>query len=726
MASALASVAESPAEVELPGVDGRPKVLLVDDRPDNLHALERALAPLDADLMRAGSGQQALSLMLRHRFAVVLLDVQMPAMDGFETATLMREHDETRDVPVIFVTAISTELRYIKSGYASGAVDYLLKPIDPDVLLAKVRVFLDLERQRTGLQQAISSLRRLSDRQKVILNTADEGILGLDADHHVVFSNPAAERLLKCDARALCGLSLKELFAGEDGEFEAMRDLVQREGRYRGEDSCFTRLDGTAMPVDFSCAAIVDDERRHAGGVLVFNDITERKNTEHQLMRLARYDELTGLANRTLFREFLRKSMARTQRGGRKVALMFIDLDRFKAVNDELGHSAGDKLLRSVGARLLRGVREGDLVARLGGDEFAIVLDDIDSAASAGRIAEKLITDLGFPHIIERRRVTVCSSIGIVVYEGGGDTADGLIRKADTAMYEAKRRGRNSYRYFTETMSDVISRRSLLEADLAAAIENDALTLHFQPQFGAGDGALVGFEALLRWYDKQRGLVSPEEFVPIAEEAGLIEPLGNWVMREACAQLAAWRRSGHVDETCRMSVNVSVLQLHSGNLLANVQDCLQRAGLEPEALEIELTESTVMDDTVRAIEQLAELGRLGVRIAIDDFGTGYSSLSHLQRLPLDTLKVDRSFVIGLGTASGSEAIVQSILALAHSLSLSVVAEGVETEAQRDFLRRGGCSALQGFLLARPVAAPELAPMLEAGWPRFPELGAAPD
>lgn len=296
-----------------------PKVLLVDDRQENLFALERLLSGLEAELLKATSGQEALGLMLRHHFAVVLLDVQMPGMDGFETARLMREHAGTRDTPVIFVTALSKEQRYIRAGYESGAVDYLLKPIDPDILVSKVRVFLDLETQRTGLQQALGMIKRISHRQKLILNCADEGILGLDADGHITFSNPAAERLLVTSGRELCGIAVAEIFSdesGSDANVETIMETVRREGQFRSEDARFRCFDGSTMPVDFSFAAVVDDEHGYAGGVLVFNDITHRKNVEQQLMRLARYDELTGLANRTLFREFLRKSMARARRGG--------------------------------------------------------------------------------------------------------------------------------------------------------------------------------------------------------------------------------------------------------------------------------------------------------------------------------------------------------------------------------------------------------------------------
>ncbi len=721
MDPAYAPVSSSPTafdwRLDAQGPADLPKILLVDDKPENLFALERILGTLDAELHSAGSGPEALGLMLRHDFAAVLLDVQMPEMDGFETATLMREHAETRDVPVIFVTAISKEQRFIKAGYATGAVDYLLKPIDPEILLGKVRVFIDLERQRRGLREALFSLRQVSRQHDLILSCANEGILGLDAEGYIAYANPAAERLLKAGDRRLCGLRLSELFAASEagpGEFQTVLDLIRTEGQFRSEDARFGCLDGTGIPVDFSCAAIVDDEHIYAGGVLIFNDITERKNTEQQLKRLARFDELTGLANRTLFREFLRKSLSRARRGGRLMGLMFLDLDRFKAVNDELGHTAGDKLLRGVATRLQRAVREGDLVARLGGDEFAIVFDEIDSAASAGGIAEKLLCDIARPYLIENRRINVYSSIGIALYYGDEESADGLIRKADTAMYEAKRRGRNGYRYYSESMSDAQDRSAQFESDLAAAIRNNALDVHYQPQFDTDSGALRGFEALARWFDPERGLVSPAEFIPCAEQAGLIDALGDFVLREACAQLADWRSAGLIDSHCRIAVNVSPLQLHSGRLVALVRDNLQREGLQPENLVLELTESTVMEDAASAVEQLGELAELGVRIAIDDFGTGYSSLSYLQRLPIDTLKIDRSFVHGLGSQAGSEAIVQSILALARSLDLTVIAEGVETTEQRDFLREHGCAAVQGYLFAVPAAAEDVEKGLRHG------------
>lgn len=686
-----------------------PKLLLVDDKQENLFTLKRILASVGGDLHTAMSGQEALSLMLEHDYALVLLDVQMPNMDGFETANLMREHVKTRDIPVIFVTALSTDHRYIKAGYAAGAVDYLLKPIDSAILLGKVRVFLELAHKRFSLESAMAQLQRVSRRHQVILNCANEGILGIDKNGHIMFSNPSAENLLHARDSNLSGFHLEKIFADSgnvNDDPEHVLRLVATEGQHRSEDARFCRLDGSCFPVDYSCAAIVDNEHEYAGSVLVFNDITERKNVEQQLIRLARYDDLTGLANRTLFRDSLRKSMARAKRNGRLMGLLFFDLDRFKAVNDELGHSAGDELLREVARRLQQGVRESDLVARLGGDEFAIVIDEIETAANAGQIAEKLLGELARPMMIEGRRVSTFTSIGIAIYEGDEDSPEAIIKKADTAMYEAKRRGRNGYRYFNEGMTGELSRRKSLENDLAAALENGALEVHYQPQVTANDSTIVGYEALVRWPDQKRGLVSPLEFIPVAEECGLIEKLGDFVIATACRQLADWRSTEVVAADCRMAINISVMQLHSGMLVPRVRECLEEAGLSPADIELELTESVVMDDAAVAMEQLASLAELGVKIAIDDFGTGYSSLSYLQRLPLDTLKIDRTFISGIGEHPNSDVIVRSILALATSLGIDVVAEGVETEQQATFLRRHGCKLLQGYLFGKPAPAPK--------------------
>lgn len=684
-----------------------PKLLLVDDKQENLFTLKRILASVGGELHTAMSGQEALGLMLEHNYALVLLDVQMPNMDGFETATLMREHVKTRDIPVIFVTALSTDRRYINAGYAAGAVDYLLKPIDSAILLGKVRVFLELAHKRFSLESAMAQLQRVSRRHQVILNCANEGILGIDKTGHIMFSNPSAEALLHAQNNNLSGFHIGKIFADSGEANDALDNVLQlvaTEGQHRSEDARFSRLDGSCFPVDYSCAAIVDNEHEYAGSVLVFNDITERKNVEQQLIRLARYDDLTGLANRTLFRDSLRKSMARAKRGGRLMGLLFFDLDRFKAVNDELGHSAGDELLREVARRLQQGVRESDLVARLGGDEFAVVIDEIETAANAGQIAEKLLGELARPMMIEGRRVNSFTSIGIAIYQGDEDTPEAIIKKADTAMYEAKRRGRNGYRYFNEGMSGELSRRKSLESDLAAALENGVLEVHYQPQVTAHDSTVVGFEALARWPDRSRGLVSPLEFIPAAEECGLIEQLGNFVMLTACTQLAAWRGAGFVSKNCRMAINISVMQLHSGLLVPVVRKCLEETGLSPSDIELELTESVVMDDAAVALDQLASLAELGVKIAIDDFGTGYSSLSYLQRLPIDTLKIDRTFISGIGDHPNSDVIVRSILALAASLGLGVVAEGVETAKQAAFLRDHGCEVLQGYLFGKPAPA----------------------
>ena len=684
-----------------------PKLLLVDDKQENLFTLKRILTPLGGELHTAMSGQEALGLMLEHNYAVVLMDVQMPNMDGFETASLMREHARTRDIPVIFVTALSTDHRYIKAGYAAGAVDYLLKPIDSAILLSKVRVFLELAHKRFSLESAMSQLQRVSRRHQVILNCANEGILGINRSGHIMFSNPSAEALLHAEDSNLSGFHLSRIFADSSEANEALENVLQlvaTEGQHRSEDARFIRLDGSCFPVDYSCAAIVDDEHEYAGSVLVFNDITERKNVEQQLIRLARYDDLTGLANRTLFRDSLRKSMARAKRSGRLMGLLFFDLDRFKAVNDELGHGAGDELLREVSRRLQHGVREGDLVARLGGDEFAVVIDEIENTANAGQIAEKLLSELARPMMIDGRRVSTFTSIGIAIYQGDEDSPEAIIKKADTAMYEAKRRGRNGYRYYNEGMTGELSRRKSLEHDLAAALEHGVIEVHYQPQVTAHDSTIVGFEALARWPDRSRGFVSPLEFIPAAEECGLIEQIGDFVIHTACTQLAAWRDAGFVSDRCRMAINISVMQLHSGLLVPVVRNCLDETGLNPSDIEIELTESVVMDDAAVALDQLASLADLGVKIAIDDFGTGYSSLSYLQRLPIDTLKIDRTFISGIGDHPNSDVIVRSILALAASLGLDVVAEGVETTQQVAFLRNHGCKVLQGYLFGKPSSA----------------------
>ena len=451
---------------------------------------------------------------------------------------------------------------------------------------------------------------------------------------------------------------------------------------------------------------VITEHGKYAGmgtGYDLMKAITER--TQANLYRLAHHDALTGLPNRLLFIDRLGQAMAQANRNERLVAVMLLDLDRFKAINDTLGHTMGDLLLRNVAEFLVSCVREDDTVARLGGDEFTIMLPEIQHIQDAATVAQKILDAFTRPFFLDGHELFIGTSIGIALYPFNEDLSL-LLRNADIAMYEVKQQGGNNYQFYTAEMNTASLQRLSLEGALRRALERGEFVLHYQPQIDLTRGEIVGVEALVRWQHPERGLLGPMEFIPLAEENGLIVPIGEWVLRTACAQARAWQEAGL--RPIRVAVNLSVRQFYQKNLVETVARILEQTGLDSRYLELEITESCLMQNTQTTVALLAELNRLGMRISIDDFGTGYSSLSYLKRFPVDTLKIDRSFVCDIGTDPDDDAIVKAIIALAQSLELRVVAEGVETPEQLHFLRTHGCNEIQGYLISRPLPADEAA------------------
>lgn len=435
--------------------DQKVKVLVVDDRPENLLAMDKLLKPLGAEVHKVDSGEKALSLVLSHRFAVILLDVQMPGMDGFETATFLHSNKQTASIPIIFVTAINKDQSYVAKGYESGAVDYLPKPIVPEILLGKVKVFLQLEAQRLELEQISKELRLISQKNKLLLDCAGEGIVGVDDKGNITFINPAACELLGGDETAFQDTHLSQILFAKPPEddlwqaSEVYQECLLKGGRL-SQATNLNKLNQQSFAAELNIAAIVNRRKVIQGAVLMFQDITERREMEDQLLQMAKYDSLTGLANRTLFREFLKASLERSNRNKQHSAVMFLDLDHFKEINDTLGHEAGDQLLTSVARRLEGCVRKVDIVARLGGDEFAVVLDEMNNQKDARVVAEKILAALAEPHQLAEESRKVGTSIGIAFYPENGPDADALLKAADEAMYVAKREGRNDFRFYSD------------------------------------------------------------------------------------------------------------------------------------------------------------------------------------------------------------------------------------------------------------------------------------
>jgi diguanylate cyclase (GGDEF)-like protein/PAS domain S-box-containing protein len=548
----------------------------------------------------------------------------------------------------------------------------------------------EAERERRIVQEVISSMR--------------EAVTVCDLDFRFVSVNPAFTRITGWQEHEVIGRSVTLLNCAQHSPkyYQNLRDSVMREGLWRGE-LWQRRKDGEEFLCWLQSSEVRDahGQRTHYIGVLT--DITERKRTEQELRYLANYDTLTGLPNRTLLAERLGHAVIRARRGGRKVAVLFLDLDRFKHVNDSMGHAAGDRMLKAAGSRLRDNVRDGDTVARIGGDEFTVVLEELADAGEAERVAQKLISVFEKPlELNDGQDVVISPSIGISLYPDHAQTPTDLLKFADTAMYQAKDRGRKTYMVYTETMDAAARMRATLVGALRKAIERGELSLVYQPKLSLLDEHLTGVEALLRWNSQDLGEISPVTFIPVAEESGLIIEIGDWVLVHACEQLSRWHRSGLRDIS--MSVNLSVLQLQRGDLTQRLCDILAENDMAPNQLELELTESVIMANAEQSISTLRQLKAVGVTLSIDDFGTGYSSLSYLRRLPIDTLKIDKEFVGDITTDPDDEAITATVINMAHSLGLNVVAEGVETAEQAEYLREQGCDEIQGHWLSKPLPA----------------------
>jgi len=553
---------------------------------------------------------------------------------------------------------------------------------------------------------------RLRLAEKVFENSPGAIVI---CDHlgHIVSVNPAFSEITGYRREEVVGRHPKMLLSEELSEtvYADMWQSLKADGRWSG-DIWGLRKNGQPYPKWLSINAVPDAETgRYSHFIGIFSDMTKRKEAEERIYRLAHQDSLTGLPNRVTLEARLAHSLHDARRQGVRVAVMFVDLDRFKTINDSLGHAVGDRLLIEVACRLTGNVRESDMVARLGGDEFVIVMPDFEATSDISLAASRVVESFAHPLCIDAHEFHTSVSIGISVFPDDGDSVEAVMRSADTAMYHAKALGRNNFQYFAPAMNLAATQRLDMESKLRHALAREEFVLHYQPQYDASSRRIVGAEALLRWQPGGGEMVAPERFIPVAEEMGLIAGIGTWALRESCRQLRQWLDSGL--PPIRVSVNVSARQLRHRSFSDTVACALHETGLPPELLELEITESTAMEHPQEAIRLLQTLKDMGVTLAIDDFGTGYSSLSYLKMLPIDRLKIDRSFVTDIDKDANDEAIARATIALAHSLGLDVTAEGVETAGQLEMLLAKGCDEVQGHFLSRPLAADELAQLLAA-------------
>ena len=565
--------------------------------------------------------------------------------------------------------------------------------------------------------EEINAREETEERLRIVFEHSIEGIVTFSNDGTILTCNPAGAQIFGVPSQSLIGRELTEwITPAEDSNPLVPFAIGSCEARVR-------RGDRNQTPIEFNVS-----ETRLTGElqmIAIIRDITERKQTQDRLAHLANYDSLTGLPNRVLFRDRLVQAMERARRGQRSMGLMFLDLDRFKVVNDSLGHAVGDLLLRHVGELLTRSLREVDTVAhsaekgaftvsRLGGDEFTIIVEGLGGADQAAMIAQRILNAFNVPFKHDGREIYISASIGISLYPADDSDLDGLIRHTDMAMYRSKDLGRNTYNFYSDDMNANVAARLDLEANLRHALERDEFVLHYQPKADLNTGVITGVEALIRWNRPGQGTVAPDVFISTLEDTGMIVPVGAWVIRTACAEVQSWDRLGL--PPLSLAVNLSARQFRQTDLAQVITEVLSATGMAANRLELELTESLLMEDNALSSGVLAEFARMGVRVAIDDFGTGHSSLSYLKRFSVDTLKIDRSFVRDTPVDAEDCAIATAIVALAHSLRLKVVAEGVETRDQLAFLRGLGCDEMQGYLLSRPLPAAQLVAWLQT--PRF--------
>ena len=583
----------------------------------------------------------------------------------------------------------------------------------PDELDALVGAANDMQKKAYG---ALNALRDSEERVRLLLDSTSEAIFGVDTRGICTFANPACVRMLRYRSEDdLVGKRIHELIhhTYPDGRHYPFEECAVRNATLCGQalhskDEIHWRADGTSFPVEYWSNPMYRNGEL-MGAVVAFIDISEQKRAEAELHHLAYYDTLTSLPNRILFNDRLQQALTDAKRHQRFVALMLLDLDRFKVVNDTMGHETGDNLLREIGSRLQQGVREGDTVSRLGGDEFALIFADIGEIQHVARLAQNVLAQFASPAMVDGHEIFSQASIGIALYPTDTGDAESLLRFADSAMYHAKESGRNNFQFYSNDMTAAVQARLLMETDLRHALEKQEFVLNFQPQLDTRGRRLTGAEALLRWRDRAGNPIPPARFIPLAEDTGLIVPIGKWVLEAACAQLRQWHDAGWRD--MKISVNVASRQFRDPQFPSLVRRAIANAGIPPQGLELEITESILLEHSEDTLRMLDELKNIGIALSIDDFGTGYSSLGYLKRFPIDRLKIDQSFVRDIATDSEDLAIVRAIIAMSRALHLDVIAEGVETDEQLALLQREGCHDCQGYYFARPMAAADFAQWL---------------
>ncbi|MFC5511360.1 putative bifunctional diguanylate cyclase/phosphodiesterase [Massilia jejuensis] len=707
-------------------------VLVADDDPVMRLLMLEMLQQVGLDGIEAEDGRQALALALApgRRPDLILMDVEMPHLDGFAACRAIRRGDGAgASVPIVMVTG-GDDIEAVTSAYEAGATDFVSKPINWPILGHRVLYVL-------RASDAIARLRIADAQNRAVLAAIPDTFFrmnrdGVYLDYEPGRGFPSRERdgAVPFTSERCVGCHISEVLPKEIAArmMEQLGEVLQSQ-QIRSIEYELLRFGATQH---FEARLVATGPSEVLGLV---RDISERKRSEEQIRRLAYCDSLTGIPNRQAFLETLERELQRSKKGNKKFAVLFMDLDAFKRINDTLGHNVGDHLLKIVSERLRETIRPSDLVsrsealpgevaagdpspgetsatnlARLGGDEFTILIPDLERVEHALNVAHRVKEAMRRPFLIDGHEIFVTASIGISLFPEDGDDCNSLLKFADTAMYHAKNCGKNNAKLYSSSLTMQIMSHVKLEVGLRKALQNDELYLLYQPQLDVRSLEIVGVEALVRWRHPERGIVSPTEFIPLAEETGLIVPIGEWVLRTACRQARAWQQA--LRRPVRMAVNLSAKQFKDENLSQIVLSALDDTGLDPKLLELELTEGTLMDDAKATMATLEQLRGIGVYLSIDDFGTGYSSMNYLKRFEVRALKIDRSFICGLPQDSENAAITRAIIAMAHGLKMAVVAEGVETDEQLVLLEQFGCDLVQGYFLGHPSCPDTITRMLD--------------
>lgn len=701
----------------------------MDDRAENLLALEAIIEREEYHLIKASSGEEALKFLLKYEFAAVLLDVQMPGMDGFHTAKIIKAREKTKNTPILFITANSLESEHIFTGYSIGAIDYILKPFDPIILKAKVDGFVQLYKMN---QMLIQQAQNLSEKKKeletayeklsditselrvsealanVINETSLDSMLIIDQEGEIMKVNPSVERMFLYDENSIIGSNISMLFKNHASKdfihhvLAPINNLEHSLGYDNLNEVVVTRRDGTTFPAEIQIGKRIVQDRFIIACTI--RDITKQKQYQEKISHMAYHDGLTELPNRRFFNHVLNEMIHAARESNQPLSIMYVDMDRFKYINDSLGHFIGDKVLQGIAQRLSATVDETDFVSRIGGDEFTILLPNTDRE-KALETAEMILEEFKKPFYVDQYELFITTCIGISVFPYDGEDALSISKGADAALYRAKEQGKNQYKVYHSGM-DIRSYRSfILQNELRKAIEREEFSLVFQPRVNIETGDIPSAEALIRWEHPGWGTLLPSEFISLAEETGQIVAIGEWVLRTALKQSKVWQQKGL--NPIRIAVNFSAQQFLQKDLISIIENIISEVDVEPEVLEIEITETVLMGNESTVSNALNKLKKLGIVISMDDFGTGYSSLSYLRRFPINTIKIDKSFIRDLSSGSKeSSLLISTIISLAHSLNMSVIAEGVETDEQLNMLRKHNCSIIQGYLFSPPVPANE--------------------